>query len=75
MTAPQQGNLPNTPPAPILPTHYEPGVGQVAPRMSPQGGGGTELPLDPEQLRELRVRHFQTQMDNAHTPRTVHEHT
>eukprot|EP00959_Pyramimonas_sp_CCMP1952_P432582 9058600-Pyramimonas_sp.AAC.1 len=28
MTAPQQENLPNTPPAPIPPTHYEPGVGQ-----------------------------------------------
>eukprot|EP00959_Pyramimonas_sp_CCMP1952_P210925 4413869-Pyramimonas_sp.AAC.1 len=28
MTAPQQGNLPNTPPVLILPTHYEPGVGQ-----------------------------------------------
>eukprot|EP00959_Pyramimonas_sp_CCMP1952_P369092 7731212-Pyramimonas_sp.AAC.1 len=35
--------------------------------MSPQSGGGAELPLDPEQLRELRVRYFQTQMDNAHT--------
>eukprot|EP00959_Pyramimonas_sp_CCMP1952_P128933 2696484-Pyramimonas_sp.AAC.1 len=35
--------------------------------MSPQsGGGGTELPVDPAQLRELRVRHF-TQMDNART--------
>eukprot|EP00959_Pyramimonas_sp_CCMP1952_P428188 8967983-Pyramimonas_sp.AAC.1 len=34
--------------------------------MSPQSGGGAELPLDPEQLRELRVRHFQTEMDNAH---------
>eukprot|EP00959_Pyramimonas_sp_CCMP1952_P313219 6556153-Pyramimonas_sp.AAC.1 len=67
MTAPQQGNLPNAPPVPVLPTHYEPGVGQVAPQMPPQGGGGTELPLDLEQLRELRVRHFQTQMDNAHT--------
>eukprot|EP00959_Pyramimonas_sp_CCMP1952_P429338 8991954-Pyramimonas_sp.AAC.1 len=67
MTAPQQGNLPNAPPASIPPTHYEPGVGQAAPPMSPQGGGGTELPIDPEQLRELRLRHFQTQMDNAHT--------
>eukprot|EP00959_Pyramimonas_sp_CCMP1952_P395209 8280567-Pyramimonas_sp.AAC.1 len=54
MTAPQQGNLPNTPPVPTLPTHYEPGVGQAAPPMSPQSGGGAELPLDPEQLRELR---------------------
>eukprot|EP00959_Pyramimonas_sp_CCMP1952_P293506 6138612-Pyramimonas_sp.AAC.1 len=35
--------------------------------MSPQSGGGAELALGPEQLRELRVRHFQTQMDNAHT--------
>eukprot|EP00959_Pyramimonas_sp_CCMP1952_P312695 6545472-Pyramimonas_sp.AAC.1 len=35
--------------------------------MSPQSGGGAEVPLGPEQLRELRVRHFQTQMDNAHT--------
>eukprot|EP00959_Pyramimonas_sp_CCMP1952_P182310 3812048-Pyramimonas_sp.AAC.1 len=26
--------------------------------MSPQGGGGTELPIDPDQLRELRVRHW-----------------
>eukprot|EP00959_Pyramimonas_sp_CCMP1952_P094582 1978597-Pyramimonas_sp.AAC.1 len=67
MTAPQQENLPNTPPASIPPTHYEPGVGQVAPPMSPRGGGGTELPIDPEQLRELRARRFQTQMENAHT--------
>eukprot|EP00959_Pyramimonas_sp_CCMP1952_P097311 2034191-Pyramimonas_sp.AAC.1 len=56
MTAPQQGSLPNTPP-----------VGQVAPQMSPQSGGVAELALGPEQLRELRVRHFQAQMDNAHT--------
>eukprot|EP00959_Pyramimonas_sp_CCMP1952_P362727 7595913-Pyramimonas_sp.AAC.1 len=53
MTAPHQGNLSNTPPVPILSTHYEPAVGQVAPPMSPQSGGGAELPLDPEQLREL----------------------
>eukprot|EP00959_Pyramimonas_sp_CCMP1952_P185000 3868140-Pyramimonas_sp.AAC.1 len=39
--------------------------------MSPHGGSGTELPLDPEQLRELRVCHFQTQMDNAHTTFTL----
>eukprot|EP00959_Pyramimonas_sp_CCMP1952_P290565 6077629-Pyramimonas_sp.AAC.1 len=25
------------------------------------------MALDPDQLRELRVRHFQNQMDNAHT--------
>eukprot|EP00959_Pyramimonas_sp_CCMP1952_P220257 4605082-Pyramimonas_sp.AAC.1 len=35
--------------------------------MSPQSGDKAELPLDPGQLRDLRARHFQTQMDNAHT--------
>eukprot|EP00959_Pyramimonas_sp_CCMP1952_P215047 4500070-Pyramimonas_sp.AAC.1 len=25
------------------------------------------MALDPDQLRELRVRHFQNQIDNAHT--------